>query len=173
MMNLPKVLLRAVEFDDAALIMRWENDTSEWQHSGTTLPFSRHQIEQYVLNASADFWDSRQLRLMISNEEGKTVGAVDLFEADPVNRRAGIGIMIDREHRGKGYGRAGLRLMTETAFGRFGLHQVWCHIAPDNLPSIHLFESEGWKRSGSLPEWQFFNGCYHDVYFYQLLNQNH
>jgi len=173
MIELPKVFLRAVELDDTALIMQWENDSSEWQHSGTTIPFSRYQVEQYVLSASADFWASRQLRLMIVNQEGQTVGAVDLFDADPVNRRAGLGITIAREYRRQGFGRAGLLMMTETAFSRIGLHQIWCNIASDNRPSIILFESEGWHRCGLLPQWQFFNGCYHDVYFYQLLNPNH
>lgn len=162
--------LRAVELHDAPLIMEWENDPTEWIHSGTTLPFSQYQIEQYVIEARGDFWEARQLRLMVVNDEGETVGAVDLFEADPRHRRAGIGLTIARPFRGRGYGRGALREMTRVAFDLLNLHQLWCNILTTNAPSIRLFESAGWKCSGVRLQWIYHNGVFHDAGFYQLIN---
>lgn len=171
-MKQPTIVLRAVEFDDADIILQWENDGSEWHHSGTTIPFSRYQIEQYVLNASSDFWLARQVRLMITTLDGNTVGAVDLFDADPVNRRAGIGITIDTRHRRNGYAAAALKAIASTSFDRLGLQQLWCNIAVENEWSLRLFENAGYQKAGIRRNWLYYEGQFHDVWFLQFLNPN-
>lgn len=171
-MKQPSILLRAVEFDDTDIILQWENDSREWHHSGTTIPFSRYQIEQYVLNASSDFWSARQVRLMITLLNGITVGAVDLFEADPLNRRAGIGITIDARHRRHGYASEALTAIATTSFSRLGLHQLWCNIALENEASLRLFENAGFQKAGIRRDWLHYDGQFHDVWFLQLLNPN-
>ncbi|MDD2964602.1 MAG: GNAT family N-acetyltransferase [Bacteroidales bacterium] len=170
MAPVPNINLRAVELHDAPLIMEWENDHTEWIHSGTTLPFSRYQIEQYVMEARGDFWDARQLRLMVTAPDGNTVGAVDLFEADARNRRAGLGIIIAHPYRGMGYGKAALLAMTQLAFDMLNLHQLWCNILTTNTTSTHLFETAGWQCCGVRRQWFFHDGAFHDASFYQLIN---
>jgi len=61
----PTLKLRAVEPADVDLLLEWENDTSIWNVSNTLTPFSRFEIEEYVLNAKRDIFSARQLRLMI------------------------------------------------------------------------------------------------------------
>jgi diamine N-acetyltransferase len=172
-MSKPTIRLRAVEFEDADRIMEWENDWQEWQHSGTLIPFSRYQIEQYVLGATSDFWTVRQLRLMIETTKGETVGAIDLFEGDPVNRRAGIGITISRAHRHRGFAFEALNTMAQLAFERLNLHQLWCNVAIDNKSSRGLFEKAGYQVAGQRKDWLLYDGCFHDVVFMQLINPNH
>lgn len=168
----PTIRLRAVELEDADLIMQWENDWLEWQHSGTMIPFSRYQIEQYVLGASADFWAVRQLRLMIETEKGVTVGAIDLFEGDPVHRRAGIGIIISQAARRRGFASEALEAMAHLAFDRLNLHQLWCNIAIENVISRGLFEKAGYLVAGKRKDWLLYEGSFHDVVFMQLINPN-
>ena len=43
------IRLRAVEPGDVDLMYEWENDCDIWPVSGTTEPFSRHQLEQRAL----------------------------------------------------------------------------------------------------------------------------
>lgn len=61
------IRLRAVEPEDAELIHTWENDPDVWAVSGTTEPFSREQIRQFVERQlrGGDLFRSGQLRLMI------------------------------------------------------------------------------------------------------------
>ena len=42
------IRLRAVEPGDVDLMYEWENDCDIWPVSGTTEPFSRHQLERFV-----------------------------------------------------------------------------------------------------------------------------
>ena len=103
----PNLLLRAPEPADIDIIYRWENDIRIWQLGNTLTPYSRFAIEQFVLNSDNDIFSSKQLRLMIdwhSNESGTiAIGSIDLFDFDPIHKRAGIGILIDESVRNKGF----------------------------------------------------------------------
>ena len=92
------VRLRAVEPADAEMLYDWENDTSVWSVSGTTEPFSRAQMEAFIAaQQQGDIFRTGQLRLIAETQsDARAVGVVDLFEFDPLNRRAGIGILIYR-----------------------------------------------------------------------------
>ena len=101
------IRLRAVEPGDVDLMYEWENDCDIWPVSGTTEPFSRHQLERFVERHQdiVGVLCDGQLRLIIETLlSSKPVGAIDLFEYDPIHRRAGIGILIyEQSDRGRGY----------------------------------------------------------------------
>ena len=86
--------LRALEPGDIDLMYAWENDTAVWSVSGTLAPFSRHTLERFIQEQQFDMFQTRQQRLVIETLGGIPVGALDFFELDPINRRAGIGILI-------------------------------------------------------------------------------
>ena len=70
--------LRAVEPEDVETMYRWENDPEVWAVSGTTAPFSRHMLVQFVEQQRLDLAQTRQLRLIVETTEGEPVGAIDL-----------------------------------------------------------------------------------------------
>jgi diamine N-acetyltransferase len=85
--------------EDLEAMYGWENDVDMWRVSGTTAPFSRHVLSRLIEEQQFDIYATRQLRLVVeidSPEGCEAVGAVDLFEFDPQNRRAGVGIMITK-----------------------------------------------------------------------------
>ena len=47
------IALRRAEPEDADLIFRWENDRDIWRVSGTHAPYSRFQIEQFLLSGNS------------------------------------------------------------------------------------------------------------------------
>jgi diamine N-acetyltransferase len=98
------ISLRAVEPNDLELLYQWENNPSVWHLSNTLAPFSKHILKEYIENAKHDIYVTKQLRLMINTSKYGPIGCIDLFDFDPTNQRAGIGILIaDEQHRGKGY----------------------------------------------------------------------
>ena len=106
------IQLRALEPSDLKLLYRWENDSAVWSVSGTLVPFSKFVLEEFVNQAHQDIYTNKQVRLMIdlkyvddedSEDEVKCIGCVDLFDFDPKNKRAGVGILIaNQADRGKG-----------------------------------------------------------------------
>lgn len=172
MMHKNNISLRAPEPKDAEIIYHWENDESLWHLSNTVAPYSLYQIEQFILNAQHDIFAARQQRFMIDlNENNKTIpiGSIDLYDFDPINRRAGIGILIDQPYRGKTYAATALDLLIQYCFNVLKLHQVYCSIAHNNDASIRLFEKAGFILAGKRKEWIMIDGIWHDELFYQKL----
>lgn len=162
------IYLRALEPCDATLIFMWENDRNLWQYGSTQAPLSLHQIQQYIDNYNDDVFASRQLRLMICAGD-TAVGSVDLYELDPIHRRAGVGIMVAEEYQHKGIARQALAAIAEYAENRLGLHQLWCECAVTNTPAVATFQSAGYTICGRLRSWIRIGHSYTDAFMLQKL----
>jgi len=169
----PNIRLRAVEPADIDILYHWENDTSVWKASDTLTPFSRFQIEDYVMNTQKDIYAAQQLRLMIdllnSGSDGETIGSIDLFDFDPFHLRAGVGILIREEYREKGFAGEALELLKKYAFETLHIHQLYCNIASDNKRSIRLFVKHGFERCGIKKEWLKRKNCWTDEWIFQCI----
>lgn len=164
------VRLRAVEPSDVETMYRWENDPEVWRVSGTLAPFSRHALMNFVEEQRYDLYGTRQLRLIIENPEGEAAGTLDLFELDPRNRRAGVGIMIyDRSQRCRGYATDALEVLKHYARQTLGLHQLWCDVEARNEASLHLFDRAGFVRTGVKRDWTLTPEGYRDLLTLQLI----
>jgi diamine N-acetyltransferase len=164
--------LRALETTDIDLLYEWENDQEIWPLSNTVSPFSRFILEQYILNSHQDIFTTKQLRLMIElSVNHQTIGAVDLFDFDPGHKRVGIGIMINKDNRGKGYSREALDLVINYCFNTLMVHQLFCNISSENEISMKLFTSTGFDIIGNKKDWLHINNQWKDEYLLQLINK--
>ena len=168
-----RILLRPPEPGDVNCIYDWENESSLWQVSQTLAPYSKFAIEQYILNArQQDLFASRELRLMIEKTEPlETIGILDLFEIDPLNRRAGIGILIADRERNRGFASHALNLILPYAFKHLGLHQLYCNIGCTNETSLALFRKFGFETCGVKKEWNRNGDNWEDEYLLQLIHK--
>lgn len=80
-------------------------------------------------------------------------GCVDLYNYDPLNRRAAVGIMVANEFRRQGYALAMLHALHELASTNFNLHTLYADIAATNSASVALFEKAGYSRCGHFRDW--------------------
>ncbi len=169
------VYLRALEPDDLEFIYHIENDESIWEVSNTQTPYSKFLIRQYLENAHQDIYEAKQLRLAICiNGSNTAVGLIDLFDFDPKNQRAGIGIVIQNEaDRSKGFGKEALSILIDYAFTYLQLHQLFANIGSENTASSSLFSTFGFQKIGVKKDWMLFNNQFHDEDLYQLINSKH
>lgn len=167
----PNVYLRALEPEDLAFVYALENDLSVWEVSQTQTPYSKFLIHQYLENAHQDIYQAKQLRLAIcKNDTFDAIGLIDLFDFDPKNHRAGIGIVIqETKHRNQGFGSQALELLITYAFENLSLHQLFANIATANETSIKLFTTFGFQLVGVKKDWNFNNRFYTDEAMYQLI----
>ncbi|MFY7742075.1 MAG: GNAT family N-acetyltransferase [Flavobacterium sp.] len=168
------IYLRALEPEDLEFVYQLENDESVWEISQTQTPYSRFLIRQYLDNAQQDIYEAKQFRLAIcKNDSFQAIGLIDLFDFDPKNKRAGIGILIQKEeNKQKGFGRQALELLIHFAFERLEVHQLYANIATTNEASIALFTTFGFECVGIKKEWNFQNGNYSDEALYQLIRKS-
>ena len=114
--------------------------------SNTQKPFSKYLLQQYLENAQQDIYEAKQLRLVIEEKNGASVGLIDLFDFDPKHKRAGIGIVISQQFQNKGYANEAISLLVNYSYTHLGLHQLFANITEDNTKSITLFEKMDLKK---------------------------
>lgn len=172
------IKLRAVEPTDLELLYSWENDPEVWGVSGTIVPFSRHQIEQYIAS-EGDVYANKQLRLMIDakSPDGKdaqlsTVGCIDLYDFEPFHARAGIGILTySNEQRCKGYAGSAVSLLVHYAFHALDLHQLYCYIGLDNKGSLACMQKNEFEITGLRKQWNRTPNGWEDQYMLQRIRE--
>ncbi|MDP5000668.1 MAG: GNAT family N-acetyltransferase [Flavobacterium sp.] len=167
------IYLRALEPEDLEFIYKIENNESVWEVSNTQTPYSRFLIRQYLENAHQDIYEAKQLRLAIClNDTFEALGLIDLFDFDPKNNRAGVGIVISNEtNRNSGIGSEALGLVINYAFHHLQLHQLYANIGSKNEISISLFTKFGFQKIGVKKDWNKVYNQYEDEELYQLINQ--
>lgn len=164
------ITLRAPEQSDVDSIFLWENDPGFSESLPQSAPLSRYQIWEYIKNYQSDPFATRELRMMIYDEALKmVVGHIDMFDFDPVNRRAGIGIYIDESRRREGYAKEALEMFESYVTRTLGMHQLWAYIAIDNTASKALFTGAGFKPAGRLRSWLRRKTEYADALIFQKL----
>lgn len=164
--------LRAPEPEDLDVLYEWENDTAIWENGASIVPFSRYSIKQYLIEYKHDIYTDRQLRLMVTfRETGEPIGTVDLYDLDPFHRRAGVGILIDRKHRGKGFGLQAITLLEEYAFRFLRLKQLYAIVPEKNSNSIRLFTKANYRQTGLLEEWLSVDRSFCNALVMQKINR--
>lgn len=174
-----EVRLRALEPEDVDRLYIWENDRDMWPFGRTRAPLSRHQLWEYATNYDANPFAAGQLRLIIEhatapdnaipqssqssqytqssqNSQSSLIpcGIIDLYDIDPVNSRAMVGIMVAPRWRSRGIATRALELVGEYCRDILGLATIASEVASDNLPSIRLFgEKAAYRQVGERPSW--------------------
>jgi len=166
------IYLRALEPEDLEFVFTIENNEEIWEVSNTQTPYSRFLIHQYLENAHQDIYIAKQLRLAIcKNDTFEAIGLIDLFDFDPKNKRAGIGIVIQNQiDRNQGVGKESLALLINYSFKQLDLHQLYANIGVDNEPSLKLFTTFGFQKIGTKKDWNYSNHRFNDEYMFQLIN---
>ena len=126
------IKLRKLEPSDLPYLYQWENDASAWADGANHNPLSQQDLRDYIASTTGDIYKDGQLRLIIesiSPKDGLTIGCIDLFDFDPRNGRAAIGMYIAPEYRGKGVGHQALEQLEAYAFDFLHLRVLYAVIA--------------------------------------------
>lgn len=167
-MTTPTVHLRALEPEDLDDLYAIENDRAIWCVGHTNVPYSRYALHDYIATQQADIYADRQLRLIISDAEGQTVGMVDLMNFDPQHQRAELGIVVKQAARRKGFGTGAVSAILNYACCTLHLHQVYVVVSEDNDEALSLFRKTGFADGGRLRDWLFDGTGYHDAVLMQI-----
>lgn len=145
------VKLRKIEPSDLPFLYQWENDAAVWADGANHNPLSQQDLRDYIASTTGNIYKDGQLRLII--EDGLTIGCIDLFDFDPRNRRAALGMYIAPEYRGKGVGREALKQLESYAFDFLHLRCLYAVIATNNQACSALYDHAGYKPSSPLHAW--------------------
>ncbi len=167
------IILRALVTSDIDFLELVENDERFWHLSDTLQPFSRSVLKDYIDNSYKDIYEAKQLRLVISLHNNQPIGFIDLYDFDPKNKRAGLGILILEGYHDKGYGTQAVKMMMNYAFEVLDLHQIFASIIEDNQRSLSLFKKLGFEIIGLKKDWRYNFGQFQSEYLLQKLTHVH
>jgi len=145
-----RVRLRLTTEGDLDFVLREEGDEGNRPFIGRW-PRGRH------LEALAD---EDVEHLMVEDGSGVRVGYTILTGVGDPGRILCLKRLMVAE-KGRGYGRAVLRLVKERAFGELGAHRLWLDVKEGNARARGLYESEGFVAEGVLRD-AFWTGAGYD-----------
>jgi RimJ/RimL family protein N-acetyltransferase len=145
-----KVILRGLRGEDAAVLLRWENNQENWRISDRTKSLTKADIELLIesqQNAQSPF-DLGQYRYMICEAStGRPLGTIDFYEADWETDSTYLGILIAKPaDRSSGFGCHALELFFKKLQDEFDIVTVKVRIQPDNIGSIRFFTKAGFSK---------------------------
>lgn len=159
--------LRAIEPTDVDKVLNWENEPEHWSVTGTSAPYSRAALDA-LCRGHQDLYTAGQLRWIIE-DGGQVVGAVDLYEFQARDLRAGIGILVSPDSRGRGVARRALDIALRHAELALMLRSVHAEVHADHPGSLALFDGAGFDRVGRFADWTRTQDGWKDLVLFQRL----
>jgi RimJ/RimL family protein N-acetyltransferase len=163
-----KVVLRAIEMEDCALIIDMFNDPEiENLVGGWTFPLSLFAQKKWL---EAHYNDRDSVRFVIDTEEDGAIGIMTLTAIDWKNRNAELGAKIaSKQTRFKGYGTDAMMAIMRYAFDELGFHRLEASRLATNQVSERLLAKCGFVEEGIKRDYIYKGGKYIDLVVASIL----
>ncbi|WP_435358721.1 GNAT family N-acetyltransferase [Haloarchaeobius sp. DFWS5] len=148
-----------IERDDLEFFRDVMNDPDVRPFFGSVTPLNMAMEEDWFENRVCAGDDVKLLVCV----DGEAVGTISLNDLDSHHGHAEVGYFVAPDHQREGYGADALRTATDFAFTQRRLQTVFARVYAFNEASARLLESVGYERCGTLPNWGFVDGEYHDA----------
>jgi ribosomal-protein-alanine N-acetyltransferase len=144
-----RVRLRPVRPDDAAAyVQAFADDPSLAHMLGYDAPSVREARARFRGDARDRATGTAAQFAVLEDEAFRGLFLLHSFHWQ--HRRADVGFMVVAAARGRGVGRAALRLITDWALGTLGLQRLGLATIEENVATMRLAERAGYEREGIL-----------------------
>jgi diamine N-acetyltransferase len=147
------IVLRPLKDSDLSFLEKIENNKENWRFGSEEKIYSKKELEDYITNAKTDISIAKQYRFVI-DVKNTPIGFIDLF--DYTSESTGVGVIITKDYRNKGFAKESLNLLSNYAFLILNINQLHASITKDNLVSIKLFTSCGFDLLREKTDIQYF-----------------
>jgi diamine N-acetyltransferase len=162
------VHLRPATAEDVANTYHWFLLSDPAMQTCRPLPF-RTAAEASESYKKKERTADEQLFVIIGIKENVPVGIVRFFNMNHLNRSCELGLLVDPDHRRKGYGLEAVRVLTRWLYRTRDLNKAYANTSSLNKATVGLLEKAGFKRDGVLRHQYYYDGELRDGYLYSLL----
>lgn len=163
-----KVILSPIEEDDLSTIQRILNDPDVRKNLAERFPRNRMMLKDLISLGK----EKKGIFLKILEKEHfDIVGLISLSDFNWPNRRAMLGIAIDKNFQNKGYGTESTKILVDYGFKNLQLHKICLEVYDFNKNAIKMYKKLGFKREGVFKKHSFKDGKYVDLIFMSLINE--
>ncbi len=148
------IKLRAIEINDLEIMQKWANDPSiQYMLGGWHFPTNRNDQEKWYQKLSCS---SMHQRFIVVDDSNNKIGMANLLNINFKDGNAELGLLLDQDYQGKGFGKEIVKTLMKYAFEELRLNRLETSIIATNKPSLSLFVKKcNWKQEGILRKWYF------------------
>ncbi len=170
MLHGARVDLRAVEEADLPLAHRWANDPADAGEYDTPRPMSFDDVRRRYSDRPA--LTAEGGALLIVRKDGKAVGMVSCHQVSygVYSRAYNIGISVEPEERGNGFGSEAQRLFADYLLFAFPIGRVEASTDSENIAEQRALERAGFTREGVARSASWRGGRWHDMVVYSRVH---
>ena len=145
MLKSHQISLRLLEDNDLEFLYSIENNADNKEYGANNGYLSKKTLKAYIKNSGADISVYGQQRFVIVLNN-TSIGLIDLFDFDQINRSASVGIIVINEFQNKNYGSKALELLISYSWNKLDLLSLCVNINLVNHISISLFNKFYFKK---------------------------
>lgn len=123
-----------------------------------SLEHAKKLVKSYI-----KLWEQYQQFNYIITCDSNKLGSISLWNVSYLHKRAEVGIWILPKYWDQGFGKKSIELIKVIAYQHLHLHRLESHIAIENLRSIEMFKSCGFKEEGLLKDYLYLRGEFLDA----------
>lgn len=167
------VRLRAIEESDweGHFYNRFDTPARRLVNLEVELPPTEKEAKDFVEKYINFSHGTGRFMFTIENHDGENVGAVNLNSIDEKNGTFSIGMQIDRDYRGRGYGTAAMRILLRYAFYERRLNKYNGGALEDNVASYTMHKKVGCVEEGRRHQMIYTDGKYHNEILFGLTKE--
>lgn len=184
--------MRKIEYDNyfwqnsLVRLRAWSAEDWEWDYYNSfdtsavkladfrvQLPKTVHESKNYSEKIANLSNNNGRIYFAVDTLEGTHVGRINLTNIDEINGTFQIGILIDRDYRGKGYGTAAMKILLEYAFMERRLNKYCGSIVEGNIGSSKMHKKLGCHQEGICRQNIYMSGHYVDEILFGLTKENY
>jgi len=159
------VRLRKLERADLPLLHRWYNDADvmAWARFSPDHMRSLEALEKEYAQELSGEEDERATFVIEDRASGTPIGSCVMRTWDRKHVNTTVGILLEKDRWGQGYGTEAMVLLLRIAFDHQGWHRADLWTLAENERAIRSFEKAGFRLVGVEREATYSDGRYKDV----------
>lgn len=144
------IIIREPKIEDKESFLQAMQHSESLHHRWVKSPLTPKEYDDYFLRAH----QSNQKSFLVCNQANDILGVFNIREiVHGFFQNAYLGFYATANGAGKGYMSAGLKLVLRTVFEEMKLHRLEANIQPENMRSIQLVKSNGFRYEGFSPRY--------------------
>lgn len=165
-----KVRLRAIQEEDweSSYISNFDTPARILLECAVELPPTILESKKFVEQNASFMSTNGRIMFTIENLDGDNIGGINLNSIDERNGTFSIGIVIDKEYRGMGYGTSAMKILLKYAFLERRLHKFNDYVLQGNEGSAQMMRKLGCVQEGVRRQVVYINGKHLDFIMFGL-----